>query len=198
MSSIDNNNTYFWAPNQHIRIISEGSCDSQDKGNSCLKSSFAITGIYYILRFVKNNKTVNLNCNNTCLTINKYRQNILLILIRQFFGILNWVQNIMGLQYTQRLPRYLTIDQNVFKSNMIMPTVSAVARVFGVVARCLLVQVKRAHLQVHNDTLAPDMAWVRFKAVFFVCVHMCVCVCGKYSKWNTLLKRHKLMSIAKK
>ncbi len=83
-----------------------------------------------------------------------------------------------------------------------MPTVYAVARVFGVVARCLLVQVKRAHLQVHNDTLAPDMAWVRFKAVFFVCVHMCVCVCvcvcGKYSKWNTLLKRYNLMSIAKK
>jgi len=58
-----------------------------------------------------------------------------------------------------------------------MPTVSTVARVFGVVARCLLVQVKRAHLQVHNDTLAPDMAWVRFKAVFCVCVHMCACVC---------------------
>ncbi len=42
-----------WAPNQHIRMISEGSCDTEDWSNGCWKFSFAITGINYILKDVQ-------------------------------------------------------------------------------------------------------------------------------------------------
>ncbi len=47
-----------WAPNQHIRMISEGSCDTEDWSNDCWKFSFAITGIN-VLQYKSY-----LNCNN--------------------------------------------------------------------------------------------------------------------------------------
>ncbi len=34
---------HFWVPNQHIRMISEGSCDNKDWSNGCLKSQMSIT-----------------------------------------------------------------------------------------------------------------------------------------------------------
>ncbi len=34
----DNNKHLYWAPNQHIRMISEGSCDTEDWSNDALKS----------------------------------------------------------------------------------------------------------------------------------------------------------------
>ncbi len=39
-----------WAWNQRIKMISEGSCDTEDWSNSFWKFSFAITGINYILK----------------------------------------------------------------------------------------------------------------------------------------------------
>jgi len=36
------------SPNQHIRRISEGSCDTKDWNNGCWKFSFAITGNYIL------------------------------------------------------------------------------------------------------------------------------------------------------
>ncbi len=55
-----------WAPNQYIRIrmISKGSCDTEDWRNGCWKFSFAITEINYILKHINIKKTVILNCNN--------------------------------------------------------------------------------------------------------------------------------------
>ncbi len=45
----DNKDIYksilFKLANQHIRMISEGSCDIEDWNNSCWKCSFAIKGI---------------------------------------------------------------------------------------------------------------------------------------------------------
>ncbi len=38
-------------PKQHIRMISEGSCE--DRSNDCWKFIFAITGINNILRYIK-------------------------------------------------------------------------------------------------------------------------------------------------
>ncbi len=35
----------YWAPS-HFRMISEGSCDTEDWSNGCWKCSFAITGIH--------------------------------------------------------------------------------------------------------------------------------------------------------
>ncbi len=43
--NIDNNKKYFWATNQHIQMISEGSRGTEDWSNGCWKVSFAITGI---------------------------------------------------------------------------------------------------------------------------------------------------------
>ncbi len=58
------NNKWFWAPNQHIRIISErATCDTEDWSNGCWKFWFAITGIDYVLKYISR-KTVMLNCNN--------------------------------------------------------------------------------------------------------------------------------------
>ncbi len=58
------NNKWFWAPNQHIRIISErATCDTEDWSNGCFKFWFAITGIDYVLKYISR-KTVMLNCNN--------------------------------------------------------------------------------------------------------------------------------------
>ncbi len=37
-----------WAANHHIRMISEGSCDTEDWSNGIWKFSFAIIGIKYI------------------------------------------------------------------------------------------------------------------------------------------------------
>ncbi len=39
--------------NQHIIIISEGSCDTEDRSKGCWKFSFAITEINYILKYIK-------------------------------------------------------------------------------------------------------------------------------------------------
>ncbi len=41
------------APNHHIRMISEASCDTEDWINSCSKLSFGNTGINYILKYIK-------------------------------------------------------------------------------------------------------------------------------------------------
>ncbi len=46
--NIDNKKNVFSATNKHIRLISEGSCDTED----CWKFSFAITGINYI-KYIK-------------------------------------------------------------------------------------------------------------------------------------------------
>ncbi len=40
----------FWAANQNIVIISEGSCDCS---NDAKKNSFEITGINYILKYIQ-------------------------------------------------------------------------------------------------------------------------------------------------
>ncbi len=48
--NIDNKDS--WAENQHIRMISEGSCDTEDWSNGCWKFSFTITGINYILKYI--------------------------------------------------------------------------------------------------------------------------------------------------
>ncbi len=50
---MDNNKKSLLAANQHIRMISEGSCDTEDWSNVCWKISFAITGINYILKYIK-------------------------------------------------------------------------------------------------------------------------------------------------
>ncbi len=34
-------------------MISEGSCDTEDWSNDCWKFSFAFTGIFYILKYIK-------------------------------------------------------------------------------------------------------------------------------------------------
>ncbi len=38
---------YSWAVNQHIRMTSEGSCDTEDWSNYCWRFSFDITGMNY-------------------------------------------------------------------------------------------------------------------------------------------------------
>ncbi len=38
-----------YGPNQHIRMISEGSCDTEDWSNGYWKFSLSISGINYIL-----------------------------------------------------------------------------------------------------------------------------------------------------
>ncbi len=35
----DNNNNHSWATNQHIRVISEGSCDTEDWSNNAENSA---------------------------------------------------------------------------------------------------------------------------------------------------------------
>ncbi len=42
-----------WAANQHITMISEGSCDTEDWSNICWKFRFVITGLNYILKYIK-------------------------------------------------------------------------------------------------------------------------------------------------
>ncbi len=42
-----------WAPNQHIRLISEGSCDTEDCSNDA-ENSALITGINYTSKYFKN------------------------------------------------------------------------------------------------------------------------------------------------
>ncbi len=45
--------SYHWALNQHIRIISEGSCDTEDCNNGCWKISFVITDLNDLLKYIK-------------------------------------------------------------------------------------------------------------------------------------------------
>ncbi len=42
----------FIAANQHIRMISEGSCDTENWSNDAENSAF-FTGINYILKYIK-------------------------------------------------------------------------------------------------------------------------------------------------
>ncbi len=39
--------------NQHIRMISKGSCDIEDWSDDCWKFSLSITGINYILKYIE-------------------------------------------------------------------------------------------------------------------------------------------------
>ncbi len=41
---------------QHIKMISKGSCETEDWSNGCWKFSFVTTGINYILKYIKNRK----------------------------------------------------------------------------------------------------------------------------------------------
>ncbi len=68
-----------WAPNQHIKMISEGSCDTENWSKGFWNVSFDITGLNYILKYIE----FVLNCNN----LSKY-YNILLEKILSHF-ILN-------------------------------------------------------------------------------------------------------------
>ncbi len=45
-----------WAADQHIRMISEGSCDTEDWRNDA-ENSALITGINYILKHIQNTHT---------------------------------------------------------------------------------------------------------------------------------------------
>ncbi len=45
--NIDENRLNVWAPNHHIRMISEGSCDTED-----WSIDVTITGINYILKYI--------------------------------------------------------------------------------------------------------------------------------------------------
>jgi len=58
-----------WAPNQHFRMISEGSCDKEEWSSGYWKCSFAISGIKSILKHTKIEKIVDCNC--VCFTINR-------------------------------------------------------------------------------------------------------------------------------
>ncbi len=50
-----------WAPNEHIRMISEGLCDTEDWSNGCWKFSFAITWINYIWKYIKIERCQNIS-----------------------------------------------------------------------------------------------------------------------------------------
>ncbi len=39
--------------NQHIKIISEGLCDTEDSSNGCWKLNFVITEINYIFKYIQ-------------------------------------------------------------------------------------------------------------------------------------------------
>ncbi len=43
---------FSWAANQHIRMISEGSYDTEDWRSGCWKFSFAVTEVNYILKYI--------------------------------------------------------------------------------------------------------------------------------------------------
>ncbi len=47
----------FWAANQYIRVISEGSCDTEDWSNDA-ENSDLITGINDILTYITNRKEI--------------------------------------------------------------------------------------------------------------------------------------------
>ncbi len=51
--NINNKKKFSWAPNQHIRMISKGSCDTEDWSNVCWKICFDITGINGVLEYIK-------------------------------------------------------------------------------------------------------------------------------------------------
>ncbi len=82
------------APNQHIRMISEGSCDTEDCSNAMAtkKISFSITRINYILKYIKV-VTVILTVIWNCNIISQYhcfycisdQINAALVSIRDFF-----------------------------------------------------------------------------------------------------------------
>ncbi len=48
-----NNGNVSWASNQHIRIISIGSRDTENWSNDCWKLSFCITVMNYILKYIQ-------------------------------------------------------------------------------------------------------------------------------------------------
>ncbi len=49
---IDNNNNVSWTANQHIRMISEGSCDTEAWSNDA-ENVALIIGINYILKYIQ-------------------------------------------------------------------------------------------------------------------------------------------------
>ncbi len=52
VSNIDNNKNVSWAANQYIRMISEGSCDTEDWSNDATNSAL-VTAINYILEYIQ-------------------------------------------------------------------------------------------------------------------------------------------------
>ncbi len=61
--NIDNNKNVSWAANQHIRMISEGSCDTEDRSNDA-ENSALITKINYILNYMQILKLFYIICSN--------------------------------------------------------------------------------------------------------------------------------------
>ncbi len=50
--NIDDNNNKLEQPNQHIRMISEGSCETEDWRNDA-ENLALITGINYIIKYIQ-------------------------------------------------------------------------------------------------------------------------------------------------
>ncbi len=87
-----------WAANQHIRIISEGSCDTEDCSNDAENSALVTNKLHF-----KHLQTAILNCKN----ISKYycnycildQINVALVSRRVFFS----KKNIKKISYTPNL-----------------------------------------------------------------------------------------------
>ncbi len=59
--NIDNNNNNSWSPNQHIRMIPEVSCDTEDWSNDAVNLALHHSNK---LHFKLKQKTVIFKCNN--------------------------------------------------------------------------------------------------------------------------------------
>ncbi len=55
--NIDDDKKVSWVANQHIRMISEESCDTEDKSNDA-ENSALITEINYILKYIQTEKNI--------------------------------------------------------------------------------------------------------------------------------------------
>jgi len=111
-----------WAPHQHIRMISEGSCDTEDWSNGC--------NLFILIKYIKI-ETVILNCNN----ISQYYCLCSLALVR--------IRKLtLKKKKKNRNPKIIILLKSPCGEN----------QVFNVVYVVFLTCFKKNHVQIHKST----------------------------------------------
>ncbi len=108
---------YSWATSPHVRMISEGSCDTEDWSNDAENSALHRKNKLYFIIYSNKKQTVILNCNNISQNYCFY-----CIILLYYFTVLNAALVSVSDLIFQKHYKPQTLNSNVFWHNWYLCT----------------------------------------------------------------------------